>query len=547
MVAAFGVWGQVAVAAARGIDEETVARAALGLRSVAGAVRELRGGGPLPPDHESKNECTMLASGAAVAMGELELARGAGWPRLREITLEAWRLEGAAASVAAATCVAGAARPELREAASVVSQLAQPEAGIGARALAAGLAHGADLRCAAMLAKQLPAAAALDDELSVVARSAFGRSTPETLSAASALVAHLKPWTPEFRATEVVERCVARDLWDLAADVAVDDRDAAEVLVARAMAARRFRQADAYATRLLGGAVPARLAHARSTITKLCAKRQYALVERVVSGVDSLDDSIASEAARDHAITELRRHDPWLARRLSRLWGRDDDVEEVERTEYLRWTDAFSRDDVPELVGDPAAVAPAIAELRGVVGFDTEWGADGRPAVLQFASEDAAVILDLVSLGASEKGRAALRDHVAPLFYLDHRSLDDVLVVVGFAVHHDLRRLSTLFPPTDKPATAVLDVQRLVVRAHPAHPVLGRTKTPPGLATVAAHLLGKPLDKAEQCSAWDRRPLSLPQRTYAVLDAWACVAIYTRLCENKNPPPFSSSSSIIGS
>ena len=41
----------------------------------------------------------------------------------------------------------------------------------------------------------------------------------------------------------------------------------------------------------------------------------------------------------------------------------------------------------------------------------------------------------------------------------------------------------------------------------------------PGLAAAAKAYLGKALDKSQQCSDWDARPLSEAQRAYAALDA----------------------------
>ena len=44
-------------------------------------------------------------------------------------------------------------------------------------------------------------------------------------------------------------------------------------------------------------------------------------------------------------------------------------------------------------------------------------------------------------------------------------------------------------------------------------------KRQPGLSDVVSTFLGVPLDKREQCSNWERRPLSRLQLIYAALDA----------------------------
>ena len=47
----------------------------------------------------------------------------------------------------------------------------------------------------------------------------------------------------------------------------------------------------------------------------------------------------------------------------------------------------------------------------------------------------------------------------------------------------------------------------------------------PGLGLVCATWLGRRLDKQEQCSDWDRRPLSASQVAYAAADAAVLIEI----------------------
>ena len=54
-------------------------------------------------------------------------------------------------------------------------------------------------------------------------------------------------------------------------------------------------------------------------------------------------------------------------------------------------------------------------------------------------------------------------------------------------------------------------------------------KKPGSLAKVCKEILGNNLDKYEQKSNWDLRPLKQSQRHYAALDAIVCVKLYKKL------------------
>ena len=165
---------------------------------------------------------------------------------------------------------------------------------------------------------------------------------------------------------------------------------------------------------------------------------------------------------------------------------------------------------VPELIDDATHLDAAVDELgAGPRAFDVEWSDRAGAALLQLATKEGAVILDVPRLCASREGCAALRRAFrgAPL--------------LGFGCSQDLARLRAT------PAAAPwVDADQEVYDLQTA---LTQKRGGPGLAAAAKAYLGKALDKSQQCSDWDARPLSEAQRAYAALDAVAVLLIHEKL------------------
>lgn len=111
----------------------------------------------------------------------------------------------------------------------------------------------------------------------------------------------------------------------------------------------------------------------------------------------------------------------------------------------------------------------------------------------------------------------------------------------GFAFAHDLYRLRPLMRTSERGDSEddvarhelgsaellFVDIQKVAMASAHGNGVssaTGRAHTP-GLASVAQRWLQKTLDKGEQCSDWDARPLSEQQLHYAACDAAVLVDI----------------------
>jgi hypothetical protein len=154
---------------------------------------------------------------------------------------------------------------------------------------------------------------------------------------------------------------------------------------------------------------------------------------------------------------------------------------------------------------------------RLLVGLDTEWGSDRRASVIQLSTVNGAWVLD-------SKPSEALKSLIVWIFTCPR------ILVLGFAFHHDINKLEEMLRSNvgGKPTVYVhdmnwshLDVQTVAMAytsGHSGSPNHSRQQMP-GLKNVAEVWLGRTLDKKEQRSDWDVRPLSSDQMRYAATDA----------------------------
>jgi len=369
------------------------------------------------------------------------------------------------------------------------------------------------------------------------------------------LVCQLCPWSSDLTPLELVQAAVPLDFWHSAEEVCHSHPSpdpAVEFLIDTSLDDHTYRRADQLATSLYekGGRsrfVEARYQHACDTIAKIVYKRQLPIIERQVTRVDQSVEKVAQDpngtddGGRDFSrdirlfvlsrLEEASEYD--TAHRLATIWGMDyvyDEAsmraaEQARRATYLQY-DEVLLGSVPDLISDPQELRKTFKTfwkggpyVHGPFGLDAEWEAGVKGVdLLQLSHPTEAILIDIPSLIATPQGVNALKDTVGKLF----DSPDTV--VAGFACRQDLSRLrqASWLGGTQ----AVVDIQPMVVQQEPDLAVISQRV---GLARVCAFYLGKPLDKAEQCSFWAARPLSVRQRTYAALDAWVCAVVYEKL------------------
>ncbi|XP_058709488.1 exonuclease mut-7 homolog isoform X2 [Poecile atricapillus] len=191
-----------------------------------------------------------------------------------------------------------------------------------------------------------------------------------------------------------------------------------------------------------------------------------------------------------------------------------------------------------------------------VVGVDMEWkpsfGMVGKPrvALLQLALEDEVFLLDLPRLleQAEAEGQKEKFPHFIQMLYSDA-----AITKLGYGMSGDLSSLAatcSAVRDTEKQMQGVVDLLALhqqlqrgkdgqkVDGPSPehSHEQRGLRQPEKGLSLLVQHVLGKPLDKTEQLSNWEKRPLREEQILYAASDAFCLLEIYKRLC--KDPESF---------
>ncbi|XP_067328012.1 exonuclease mut-7 homolog isoform X2 [Anolis sagrei] len=192
-----------------------------------------------------------------------------------------------------------------------------------------------------------------------------------------------------------------------------------------------------------------------------------------------------------------------------------------------------------------------------IVGLDMEWrpsfgsvGAKPRISLVQLAIPGRVFLLDMLALlqpGGAQEEEEALTQFFREIF------ANPNVIKLGYGMQGDFSQLGKILPTfqaIEKQLCSFLDllvIQKEIRKDSPgdlqkvdsgpkARGRRARGLAERGLSLLVQEVLGRPLDKAEQLSNWEKRPLREEQLLYAASDAYCLLEVYAKLL--KDPSSF---------
>ncbi|KAK9499662.1 hypothetical protein O3M35_002669 [Rhynocoris fuscipes] len=173
-----------------------------------------------------------------------------------------------------------------------------------------------------------------------------------------------------------------------------------------------------------------------------------------------------------------------------------------------------------------------------VVGIDAEW----KPTMVTAATE-----ISLLQIATSEEifllDVLALSQYIHVWKEFDQQFFRNSSIMrLGFSLKSDLNKLGHTLHLEGLETVKYLDLftlwNKLLKEYHYSFPYPGNHKKTTGsLSQLVELCLGQPLDKTEQFSNWEMRPLRQSQIIYAALDAYCLVEIYLAIKNRPNVVP----------
>uniref|UniRef100_A0A672IYX4 Exonuclease 3'-5' domain containing 3 n=1 Tax=Salarias fasciatus TaxID=181472 RepID=A0A672IYX4_SALFA len=167
-----------------------------------------------------------------------------------------------------------------------------------------------------------------------------------------------------------------------------------------------------------------------------------------------------------------------------------------------------------------------------IVGVDMEWqptfgcASTQQVALIQLAVSDQVFLLDLCARGFSH--------HPETINFIRSLFAEQKILKLGYGMAvGDLKCLSaTWHKLLEEPLklAGMLDLLNVHQKVTISPEVLvGEDSAEKGLSLLVQQVLGRPLDKTEQMSNWEKRPLRITQIRYAVADAYCLLDVYSVL------------------
>ncbi|CAM9670377.1 unnamed protein product [Lampetra planeri] len=202
---------------------------------------------------------------------------------------------------------------------------------------------------------------------------------------------------------------------------------------------------------------------------------------------------------------------------------------------------------------------PAMLQPGCTLGVDMEWRpsfgvlSQPRVALVQVARRDRVLLLDLprLSVEEEESGRQPGERRRPRATNPIQCGAYHCFVFTGYDVGGDIQYLLTSYPmlkPALQQSSRVLDIAVLQKQVNTFIRVsdflaggsgaevsrgatAARTTQGRGLSLLVLQTLGKALDKRQQLSEWERRPLTMAQLLYAASDAYCLLEVYDVLLQ----------------
>ncbi|KAM8873019.1 exonuclease mut-7 homolog [Synchiropus picturatus] len=178
-----------------------------------------------------------------------------------------------------------------------------------------------------------------------------------------------------------------------------------------------------------------------------------------------------------------------------------------------------------------------------VVGVDMEWQPTfgcltvEKVSLIQLAVPDQVFLLDLSTKGLSK--------HQDVISLIQDLFSDPTVIKLGYGVAGDLKCLMATWQSVLEQPLKIMGLidllhihKKIKFRKPKMSPngsravLVGEGSSEKGLSLLVLQVLGKPLDKTEQLSHWEKRPLRTSQIRYAVADAYCLLDVYSVLSSN---------------